>query len=67
LLIPVGRVHIELILIERHRGPHRQLGQVGRKPAERHRFLVRAPLELIVRHTLEDFACGRHLLFEFGQ
>jgi simple sugar transport system ATP-binding protein len=65
--LSIGWVHVELILIERHRGPHRQLREVRGEPAECHRFLVRAPFEAIVGDAFQDFSRGRHLLVEFGQ
>ena len=49
------------------RAPVREIRQMRRQPAERHRFLVRLPAELLVRQPLEQPPRRAHLVIEFGQ
>jgi hypothetical protein len=60
-------VELERRLLQRDAAPDRQVGDVRRKLAERHRLRMRLPPKRVRRHALEHPAGGRHLVIELGQ
>jgi hypothetical protein len=50
-----------------HLAPRRDRGDVLGQLAQRHRLLVRLPIEVAVRHAFEHFPRHRHLMIELRQ
>ena len=64
---PSRRIHVQRVLLDRRRRPAHEFGDVARELAHRHRFRVRLPVELSLRHALEHAPRRLHFLIEFRQ
>ena len=60
------RRKIQRFSFESGRNPFGQLRDVGGQPAQRHRFFVRLPTELVLGNALQRFAGIRHFMIELG-
>ena len=63
----VGRGEVVAGLREDRDGPAGQVGEVIGVPADRVRFGVGLPVELVVGDALEHFARAGHFVVEFGR
>src|SRR5687767_8919975 len=58
---------VELVLRQRDAPPARYRRDVLRQLAERHRLLMRLPVELTLRHAFEELPGNGHLVIELGE